>query len=125
MSFWTRRTWLTLAALGGFVGVAAGAFGAHGVSDPRAAELLKTGAQYEMIHCLATIAATAMIPLGARRARFAPAFFLVGVLLFSGSLFALAAGAPRIVGAITPFGGLCFLIGWGVLAWAARDIDRA
>ncbi len=53
------------------------------------------------------------------RARFAPALFLAGTLLFSGSLYALAFGAPRIVGVITPVGGLCFLAGWAVLAWAA------
>jgi uncharacterized membrane protein YgdD (TMEM256/DUF423 family) len=61
--------------------------------------------------------------IGARRARFAPAFFLSGVVLFSGSLYALALGAPRIVGAITPFGGLLFLAGWAILAWAARGVD--
>jgi uncharacterized membrane protein YgdD (TMEM256/DUF423 family) len=49
--------------------------------------------------------------------------FLGGALLFSGSLYALAAGAPRWTGAITPIGGLLFLAGWAVLAWAARDLD--
>ena len=78
-----------------------------------------------LVLSLATIASAALMQIGARRARFAPAFFLTGVMLFSGSLYALAFGAPRIVGAITPIGGLCFLIGWGVLAWSARDIDRA
>jgi uncharacterized membrane protein YgdD (TMEM256/DUF423 family) len=61
--------------------------------------------------------------MGARRARFAPAFFLAGVVLFSGSLYAMALGAPRGLGAVTPIGGLCFLAGWAVLAWAARDVD--
>jgi uncharacterized membrane protein YgdD (TMEM256/DUF423 family) len=124
MSFWTRRNWLTLAALGGFLSVAVGAFAAHGVDDPHAAELLKTGSQYAFMHSLATVAAAVFMQLGARRARLAPAFFLLGVALFSGSLYALAFGAPRLVGAITPIGGLCFLVGWAVLAWAARDIDR-
>jgi uncharacterized membrane protein YgdD (TMEM256/DUF423 family) len=115
--------WLTLAALGGFACVAAGAFAAHGISDPRAQELLRTGALYGFVHVLASLACAPLIPLGAGRARFAPPFFLAGVLLFSGSLFALAAGAPRWVGAITPLGGLSFLAGWAVLAWAARGLS--
>ncbi|HEV2532075.1 DUF423 domain-containing protein [Phenylobacterium sp.] len=119
------RLWLTLAALAGFVCVAAGAFAAHGLNDPQGQELLRTGALYGFVHVLATLACLPLIQLGATRARLAPPFFLAGVLLFSGSLFALALGAPRIVGAITPFGGLAFLAGWLVLAWAARGVDAA
>ena len=123
MGFWKRRTWMTLAALGGFVSVAVGAFAAHGVKDPRAAELLKTGAQYGFMHTMATFACATFMQVGARRARFAPAFFLSGVALFSGSLYALALGADRWVGLITPFGGVLFLIGWGVLACSASGVD--
>ncbi|MFC3070660.1 DUF423 domain-containing protein [Phenylobacterium soli] len=122
---WTRRNWMTLAALAGFLSVAVGAFAAHGVSNPAARELLKTGSQYAFMHAMATIACAVFMQLGARRARLAPAFFLVGIVLFAGSLYALAAGAPRWVGAITPFGGLSFLAGWAVLAWAARAVDPA
>jgi uncharacterized membrane protein YgdD (TMEM256/DUF423 family) len=120
----SRRAWMTLAALGGLAAVAVGAFAAHGVSDPAAKELLKTGAQYGFMHTMATFACATFMQIGARRARFAPAFFLPGVVLFSGSLYALAAGAPRWVGAITPLGGLLFLGGWLTLAWAASGIDR-
>ncbi|RAK56290.1 DUF423 domain-containing protein [Phenylobacterium soli] len=116
---------MTLAALAGFLSVAVGAFAAHGVSNPAARELLKTGSQYAFMHAMATIACAVFMQLGARRARLAPAFFLVGIVLFAGSLYALAAGAPRWVGAITPFGGLSFLAGWAVLAWAARAVDPA
>ena len=123
MAFWTRRNWLTLAAVGGFASVAFGAFGAHGVSDPHAQELLRTGALYGFVHSLATLGCAAVMQAGGQRARFAPAFFLAGVVLFSGSLYALALGAPRLVGIVTPFGGLSFLIGWAVLAWAARRVD--
>jgi len=123
MGLWTRRSWLTLAAAGGFASVAFGAFAAHGVSDPRAQELLRTGSLYGFVHSLATFAAAAAMQVGAERARFAPAFFLSGVLLFSGSLYALALGAPRWIGLVTPFGGLCFLAGWAVLAHAARGAD--
>lgn len=111
--------WLSIAALGGLVSVAAGAFGAHGVSDPKAAEWLRTGALYGFVHCLAVYAAAFVAQSGGGRAALTPGFFLVGVLLFSGSLFAMAAGAPRILGAITPIGGVSFMIGWAILAWAA------
>lgn len=121
---WTRRNWLTLAAVVGFVSVALGAFAAHGVSDPQAKELLKTGSQYAFMHAMAVVACAVLMQLGAARARLAPAFFLAGVVLFSGSLYALAAGAPRWVGAITPLGGVAFLTGWALLAWAARGVDR-
>lgn len=119
-----RRDWMMLAALSGFMAVAIGAFAAHGVKDARAAELLRTGATYQFMHSMTTFACATFMQIGARRARFAPAFFLPGVLLFSGSLYALALGAPRWVGAITPLGGLSFLAGWLTLAWAARTIDR-
>lgn len=122
-SLWSRRTWMTLAALTGFMSVAVGAFAAHGVSDPRAQELLKTGSQYAFMHSMAILACATFMQVGAERARHAPAFFLAGIVLFCGSLYALAAGAPRIVGAITPIGGLAFLAGWAALVWAARGVD--
>lgn len=122
---WTRRNWLTLACIAGFLSVAVGAFAAHGVDDPAAKELLKTGSQYAFMHAVATIACALFLELGAARARLAPGFFLAGVVLFSGSLYALAVGAPHWVGAITPFGGLSFLAGWAILAWAAREVERA
>jgi uncharacterized membrane protein YgdD (TMEM256/DUF423 family) len=115
---------MTLAALMGLLSVAIGAFAAHGAA-PRAAELLKTGAQYQFTHAMASFACATFMQVGARRARFAPAFFLGGTLLFSGSLYALAFGAPRWVGAITPLGGVSFLVGWAVLIWAARGVDPA
>lgn len=121
---WTRRTWMTLAAAGGFIAVAVGAFAAHGVADPKAQEWLRTGSTYGFMHSLATFACAAFMSIGARRAGFAPAFFLSGVLVFSGTLYAMALGAPRWLGAVTPIGGTLFLIGWATLIWAARDVDR-
>ncbi len=114
---------MTLAATGGFVAVAVGAFAAHSVSDPRAQDLLRTGSMYGFMHTMATLACATFMQVGARRARFAPAFFLSGVVLFSGSLYAMALGAPRWMGIITPLGGLCFLTGWAILGWAARGVD--
>jgi uncharacterized membrane protein YgdD (TMEM256/DUF423 family) len=109
--------------MGGFLSVAVGAFAAHGVADPLTRELLRTAASYGFMHSLATIACAVAMQLGAWQARFAPALFLSGVGLFSGSLTALAFGAPRWIGVVTPLGGLLFLAGWGVLAWSARRID--
>ncbi len=108
------RLLLTLAALSGFLAVAFGAFAAHGASG-QAVELLRTGAQYQAIHALAVFACAFV----AAQRRLAPSLFLIGTLLFSGSLYALAFGAPRLVGIITPFGGLCFLGGWLALAWSS------
>lgn len=119
---WTRKSWTMLAAVSGFLAVAFGAFGAHGVADPVAKDWLKTGSTYEFVHALASLACAFLVVAGAPRARHAPAFFLGGSLLFSGSLYAMALGAPRVMGAVTPIGGLAFLIGWLVLAWSAKDI---
>jgi uncharacterized membrane protein YgdD (TMEM256/DUF423 family) len=116
MSGWTPRTWTGLAAVSGLLAVGFGAFAAHGVRDPKAVEWLHTGSQYQMVHALAVFAALALNRAGAKRMGLAAAFFLGGTLLFSGSLYAMALGAPRILGAITPFGGLSFIIGWAVLA---------
>jgi uncharacterized membrane protein YgdD (TMEM256/DUF423 family) len=112
------RPWLTAAALVGFLCVAFGAFAAHGASDPKAQEWLRTGALYGSVHALAVFAAAS---LRSRRARFAPPILLAGVALFSGSLWTMALGGPRWLGAVTPIGGLCFLAGWILLAWATRD----
>nr|MDQ2860583.1 DUF423 domain-containing protein [Pseudomonadota bacterium] len=79
---WERRVWMSLAALSGLASVLAGAFAAHGVTDPMAKALLKTGANYQAVHALASLACVAVIQAGARRARFAPALFLAGTVLF-------------------------------------------
>ncbi len=117
------RTWMSLAALGGLASVAFGAFGAHGVSDPQAQGWLRTGAEYGLVHCLAVFACAVVWRMGGTTARISAPLFLSGTVIFSGSLYAMALGAPRWFGAITPIGGLLFLIGWGVLAWAARGVD--
>jgi len=115
---------MMLAAISGFLGVAFGAFGAHGVADPAAKEWLRTGAQYQFVHSLAVIGAAVFVAQGARLARLAPAFFLGGTVLFSGSLYAMALGGPRVLGAVTPLGGLAFMVGWLMLAWSARKLAQ-
>ena len=118
-----ERTFIALGAFSGFLAVAAGAFGAHALRRRVAEDLLavfQTGAQYHMYHALALIAAGLVglrAPSGAARA--AGWLFLVGTVLFSGSLYALALTGMRKLGAITPIGGMAFLVGWIALAWAA------
>lgn len=113
------RVWTSAAAICGFLAVAFGAFAAHGVTDPKAKEWMHTGATYAFLHALAVFAAAAVVNAGGRLARASAPLFLGGVVIFSGSLFAMALGAPRWFGAITPIGGVLFMLGWAVLAWAA------
>ena len=114
-----------LAALSAFLAVAFGAFAAHGVEDARAVELLHTGSLYQMTHALAVFGWLAVRKMGGKAGVTTPALFLIGAVLFSGSLYAMAFGAPRVLGMITPLGGLCFLAGWLLLAWRAGTIaDR-
>lgn len=109
-----------------FLSVALGAFGAHGLRGRIAADLLavfQTGVQYQMIHGLGMILAGIWLTnqrLGATGwVSGAGWAFLIGVLLFSGSLYAIAFTGIRSLGMITPFGGFAFLIGWLMLAYAA------
>jgi uncharacterized membrane protein YgdD (TMEM256/DUF423 family) len=119
------RVWLALAALNGMIGVGAGAFGAHGVADPRAKELLRTGAEYQLIHALAVFGCFLLWRAGAGAAGVAAWLFLAGCVLFPGSLYMLALTSQRWVGPITPIGGLLFILGWGALAWAALAGTRS
>ncbi|KQM94845.1 MULTISPECIES: DUF423 domain-containing protein [Sphingomonas] len=101
-----------LAALSGAIAVGAGAFGAHGASGP-AVEWLKTGAQYQLIHVVAALVAVRMEARG-------PAWlFVIGAAIFALTLYAMALGAPRWFGAITPIGGALLIGGWLWLAWSA------
>jgi uncharacterized membrane protein YgdD (TMEM256/DUF423 family) len=103
--------WLPLlAALSGAMAVAAGAFGAHGASG-KAAEWLRTGAEYQMVHAAAALAVLALAD-----ARLSAWLFVGGGLVFGGSLYAMALGAPRWFGAVTPLGGAALIAGWLVLA---------
>jgi len=120
------RFWLVLAAINGFLAVAAGAFGAHGLQDridTHSLQVFETGARYHMYHALAMgLAALAMRGNSAGAAATAAAFFLAGIVLFSGSLYSLALTSIKTIGFVTPFGGLSFLVGWVALAWAGTKI---
>ena len=113
------RVWLAIAGLTGLVSVAAGAFGAHAGAEPRAAELLRTGAWYGMVHAAVLVAVIALAQ--GREPRRGPATiagwsFAAGIVLFSFSLFGLAAGAGRWLGWVAPLGGGVLMLGWGALA---------
>jgi uncharacterized membrane protein YgdD (TMEM256/DUF423 family) len=103
----------TLAALAGAIAVAAGAFGAHGATG-QAAEWLRTGGQYQLIHAVAALVALRL------EARGPGWLFVAGGAIFAGTLYLMAVGAPRWLGAITPVGGAALIAGWLWLAWSLR-----
>jgi uncharacterized membrane protein YgdD (TMEM256/DUF423 family) len=116
---------LSLGALFGALTVLLGAFGAHALAErlgERELELWRTAVLYQGLHALA-LCALGLLRSEGRAARLSAAGFAVGTLLFSGSLYALALGAPRALGAVTPLGGLSFLAGWLALALAARSLQ--
>ena len=108
--------WVAVGTLSAFLGVALGAFGAHALANrlsERELAIFHTGTQYQMYHALALIGLgiyVAREPSDA--ANFAGWAFTLGTVIFSGSLYALALSGVRMLGAITPVGGVLFLIGW-------------
>ena len=117
------RTFFQLGALLAGLAVAAGAFGAHALRarlEPRDLEIFETAARYQFYHALALIVtAWAVERWPGSPATTAGWLFLAGIALFSGSLYALVLTNTRALGAVTPLGGVCFMVGWGCLAWAA------
>jgi uncharacterized membrane protein YgdD (TMEM256/DUF423 family) len=117
------RAFLVIGSLSAFLGVALGAFAAHGLKSRLGPELLATfeiGVRYQMYHALALLAVAwahgrwpgTVLTAGGW-------LFVAGTVIFSGSLYLLSLTGVRWLGAITPFGGLAFLAGWLCLAWAA------
>lgn len=113
---------LRLAALFGGTAVGLGAFAAHGMRasyDTAALQTFETGVRYQMYHGLALGLCAALARAGWRTGAAAIAF-LVGILLFSGSLYGLVFFEARWLGPVTPIGGVAFLVGWALLLWASR-----
>ncbi len=117
------RPFVILAAINMIIAVGAGAFGAHGLKRVLDADMLavwQTGVLYQLIHALGLFAvawlstrySSGLVPV-------AGWFMFAGIVLFSGSLYLLAGTGTRILGAITPIGGVAFLVAWGLIAWAA------
>ena len=121
------RTFLLLAAVFGFLGVAIGAFGAHGLRSRLSPEMLSVfeiGVRYQMYHVFALlVVAGAIGHFGpARLLTLAGWAYVAGIVIFSGSLYALALTGTSALGAVTPIGGLAFLIGWACLALFAAAL---
>jgi uncharacterized membrane protein YgdD (TMEM256/DUF423 family) len=122
-----HRNFLLIGAIFGFLGVAIGAFGAHGLRNRLAPEMLavfEIGVRYQMYHVFALLTIAAVIGHAgpARLLTIAGWSFIGGILVFCGSLYALALTGTTIFGAITPIGGLGFLIGWACLALFAASL---
>ncbi|MBI3555903.1 MAG: DUF423 domain-containing protein [Deltaproteobacteria bacterium] len=121
------KVWIVFGALSGFLSVAFGAFGAHGLStrlDARMLEVFRTGAQYQMYHALALIGLGLWAVQNPGASSTVPGWcFAAGSLIFSGSLYALAISGVKWLGVITPIGGLLFMIGW--LAFAVSAYNAA
>jgi uncharacterized membrane protein YgdD (TMEM256/DUF423 family) len=121
-----HRNFLLIGAILGFLGVAFGAFGAHGLRSRLTPEMLavfETGVRYQMYHVFALlIVAAAIGHAGAARLLVLAGWsFVAGILIFSGSLYALALTGVTTFGAVTPIGGLAFLIGWACLVFFAAQ----
>lgn len=111
---------LVFAALSGGLGVALGAFGAHalrGSVEPRLMESFQTAVQYQMIHALALLLIAILMQQLGRSLAFeiAAVGMMLGILLFSGSLYGLVLTEMRWLGPVTPVGGICFLVAWTAL----------
>ena len=117
-----NRFWLTIAALSGFLCVALGAFGAHAlknVLDSYGRDIYEKAVQYQMFHTVALLLAGILQNYYPHHSFAVAAWsFLLGIILFSGSLYVLALTGVKWWGAVTPFGGLAFLLGWAWLAYA-------
>lgn len=123
------QTTLLSACIAGFLGVALGAFGAHGlksVIDPTLMAAYQTGVQYHLVHAVTLMGVGIWQQVAQQQATCtrwlnrAAALLLAGIILFSGSLYLMAITGIRPLGIITPFGGTSWLIGWVMLAWATR-----
>jgi len=107
-----KKLWIIISAISGFTAVAIGAFGAHGLREKLSAEMIevyKTGVFYQFIHTivLLILSLTDLI-----KSKIASIFFLLGIILFSFSLYIYSTSGERFFAMITPVGGVCFLIGW-------------
>jgi uncharacterized membrane protein YgdD (TMEM256/DUF423 family) len=122
-------SWITLAAGSlGFAGVGLGAFGAHALKDTLTAAgtlpLWQTAVLYQLIHAVALLAVGAWADVG-NQIQWIARSWTVGILFFSGSLYGLALGGPKILGPVTPLGGLALLTGWALVARTAFRQPKA
>lgn len=110
---------LATGAVLGLLGVAAGAFGAHALRDAvttRDLEIWQTGAHYQQVHAVVLVAIGLAVRAPGRALGLATTLLTLGILVFSGTLYAMVLGGPRVLGAVTPLGGLSLMAGWAALA---------
>ena len=107
-----KKLWIIISAVSGFTAVAIGAFGAHGLREKLSAEMLevyKTGVLYQFVH---TIVLLILSLTNFIKTKITSMFFLLGIILFSFSLYIYSTSGIQFFAMVTPFGGVCFLIGW-------------
>lgn len=116
------KTFFIFGCIFSFLGVAFGAFGAHALKQklsPEMLQIFEVGVRYQMYHAMALfVVAWTLHSLNITGATASGWWFIAGIVLFSGSLYLLALSDIKWLGAVTPFGGLSFLIGWLWLAWS-------
>lgn len=116
-------SWISVSAVVGFLGVALGAFGAHGLKGRVPENLLAayhTGVLYHLIHAVALLSLALYSRATSAPVSVPAALLLCGIVLFSGSLYAMTLTGITRLGIITPFGGLCFLAAWVMIAIRLR-----
>lgn len=125
------RIFLAIAAALGGISVILGAFASHALKDrlsERALEIWETGTKYQMYHALALILVSLLLNYLSNSSSSTPLIisgysFIAGTILFSGSLYALSLSGIKILGAITPLGGVAFITGWICLTLAALNME--
>ncbi len=119
-----KKLWIIISAISGFTAVAIGAFGAHGLREilsPQMLEVYKTGVLYQLIHSVVLLALSLNTLI---KAKLPSIFFLLGIILFSFSLYLYSTSGIKFFAMITPVGGFCFLIGWLLIIYEAIKLKQ-
>ena len=119
-----KKLWIIISAISGFTAVAIGAFGAHGLREtltPQMLEVYKTGVLYQLIHSVVLLALSLNTLI---KAKLPSIFFLLGIILFSFSLYLYSTSGMKFFAMITPVGGFCFLIGWLLIIYEAIKLKQ-
>ena len=119
-----KRFWMIISAVSGFTAVAIGAFGAHGLREKLSTEMLevyKTGVLYQLIHSVVLLALSLNTMV---KAKLPSIFILLGIILFSFSLYIYSTSGISFFAMITPIGGVCFLIGWLLIIYEAIKLKN-
>ena len=119
-----KKTWIIISAVSGFTAVTIGAFGAHGLREKLTSEMLevyKTGVLYHLIHSVVLLALSLNTLI---KAKLPSIFILLGIILFSFSLYIYSTSGIRFFAMITPIGSVCFLVGWLLIIYEAIKVNK-